>query len=173
MARLRKACRKTSVWGRKKFALPSSETWWTLCSVRWHWLPRAWGGIIQTLDMWCLSSWLDSIIILSVVIPGPALWPKDLQLTTGSDESECVLLQSGLWFVLGFCSLLTSSSDGVCPAVKWQNEFYSWCVQGWPQAAAHLKGFKRKSTSDCHKQLPTMIFALTCLSRFQLPSRLL
>lgn len=47
---------------------------------------------------------------------------------------------------------------GFALQLKWQNGFYSWCVQGWPQAAAHLKGFKRKSASNCHKQLPSMIF---------------
>lgn len=79
---------------------------------------------------------------------------------TGNDEFECILLQSGLCVLGFFCSLSTSSSDGICPAVTWQNGFYSWCLQGWPQAAAHLKGFKRKSTSNCHKQLPSMIFFL-------------
>lgn len=78
----------------------------------------------------------------------------------GNYEFECILLQSGLCVLGFFCSLSTSSSDGICPAVTWQNGFYSWCLQGWPQAAAHLKGFKRKSTSNCHKQLPSMIFFL-------------
>lgn len=79
----------------------------------------------------------------------------------GNDEFECILLQSGLCVLGFFCPLPASSSDGICPAVKWQNGFYSWCEQGWTQAAAHLKGFRRKSTSNCHKQLPSMIFALT------------
>lgn len=63
-----------------------------------------------------------------------------------------------------------SPSNGICPAVMQQNGYYSWCLQAWPQAAAHLKGFKRKSTYNCHKQLPNTIFALTCLSTFQPPS---
>lgn len=64
----------------------------------------------------------------------------------------------------------TSPANGICPAVMHQNGSYSWCLQGWPQADAHLKGFKRKSTYNCRKQLSNMIFALPCLSTFRLLS---
>jgi len=62
----------------------------------------------------------------------------------------------------------TSPSNGICPAVMHQTGSYSWSLQGWPRAAAHLKGFKRKSTYNSHKKLLNMIFALTCFSTFQL-----